>query len=157
MPEDMQRSIQSTWQKIQQEIPGTEFNYDFWTICQPRRSTYPACRAVIACRMQLPELEQKMLLAIQQAYYLQAKNPSDDDVLIRLAEGLGLNVPQFANDLNSSECHALFDYELGKSRAMYVSSFPSLILTDGTKEQPIQIDYTNKNYILQQIKYKLNT
>ena len=62
MPKDMQQSIRSTWQRIQQEVPGTEFNFDFWEKCQPRRSTYPACRAIIACRKQQPNLEEDMLL-----------------------------------------------------------------------------------------------
>ena len=64
MPAKMQVSIRSNWQRIQREIPGTEFNYDFWTICQPRRSTYPSCRAVIASKMQQPLLEKELILAI---------------------------------------------------------------------------------------------
>ncbi len=72
MPQEMQ-----TWLKIQQTIPGAGFNLDFWTTCQPRRSTYPACRAVIATRHQQPALEAAMILAVQEAYYLNASNPSD--------------------------------------------------------------------------------
>ena len=97
MPLAMQTAISNTWRNIQQEIPGTEFNYNFWSECRPRRSTYPACRAIIACRMQNPELELEMLLAIQQAYYLHAKNPSDKDVLTQLASDIGLNVEVFEN------------------------------------------------------------
>ena len=73
MAEEMQHQLQDTWHRIQQRIPNTEFNYDFWTRCQPRRSTYPACRAVIAARRIDVELEKSMVLAIQRAYYLQAK------------------------------------------------------------------------------------
>ena len=47
MPKSMQLDIASYWGKIQQHISGTEFNFDFWEKCKPRRSTYPACRAVL--------------------------------------------------------------------------------------------------------------
>ena len=52
MPPSMQAHLQQTWRRIQQDIPGTQFNFDFWTRCSPSRSTYPACRAIIATRMQ---------------------------------------------------------------------------------------------------------
>jgi putative protein-disulfide isomerase len=55
----------------------------------PRRSTYAACRAVIAARRQNPGYEEKMILAIQQAYYLEARNPADSHTLIELASEIG--------------------------------------------------------------------
>ncbi|VAW69631.1 Thioredoxin [hydrothermal vent metagenome] len=94
MPEKMQTQIKSNWQAIQQTIPGTEFNYDFWDSCMPRRSTYPACRAVLASKQLMPDKHSEMNSAIQQAYYLQARNPSDYNVLYSLAEDIGHNRAQ---------------------------------------------------------------
>ena len=37
MPEGMQLYLRSTWKKIQQQIPGTRFNFEFWDRCSPRR------------------------------------------------------------------------------------------------------------------------
>ena len=51
MAKDMQEAIQGHWHKIHQQL-GTEFNFDFWTNNQAKRSTYPACRAVIAAKAQ---------------------------------------------------------------------------------------------------------
>ena len=45
----------SNWKRIQEVIPGTKFNYDFWTLCEPKRSTYPSCRAVICAKNQNPD------------------------------------------------------------------------------------------------------
>ncbi|TEU21809.1 MAG: DsbA family protein, partial [Gammaproteobacteria bacterium] len=56
MNNEMRKYIQKNWQKIEMTIPGTKFNYDFWEKCTPKRSTYPACRAVIAVREQNPQL-----------------------------------------------------------------------------------------------------
>ncbi len=156
MPESMQQSIRSNWQRIQQQIPGTEFNYDFWTQCQPRRSTYPACRAVIAAGMQAAQAESKMLYAIQQAYYLHAKNPSDIDVLIQIARDIGLDGEAFAVDINSEACIAALQNDLQLSRDLYVSSFPSLLLLHDNVLSNIQIDYTSSENILNQIFQNLN-
>ena len=95
MTDEMREYIQTMWRKIERSIPGTKFNYDFWSNCSPRRSTYPACRAVIAMRKQNPLLEEQMINLIQQAYYIDAKNPSDDLTLIDLASKLDIDIEQF--------------------------------------------------------------
>ena len=46
--------VKGNWKRIQEMIPDTRFNYDFWTSCEPKRSTYPACRAVICCQTTTP-------------------------------------------------------------------------------------------------------
>ena len=85
MAPQMREYLQQTWRRIQQRIPGSQFNFDFWTSCEPRRSTWPACRAVIAAREQGAENDERMTRAIQEAYYLRARNPSDEAVLVTLA------------------------------------------------------------------------
>ncbi len=147
----MQELIQNTWKKIQQEIPGTEFNYDFWTSCQPRRSTYPACRAIIACKMQRPDLEKEMLLAIQQAYYLNARNPSDNDVLVQVAKTVGLDPEIFVRDINSEVCQKLFEDELRLVKELYVNSFPALVLSYEKNDSAITINYNDSGHMYQQI------
>ena len=75
-----------------------KFNYDFWKKCRPRRSTYPACRAVIAARKQKNKFDMEMTLSIQKAYYLHARNPSDYETLIELAEEIGADKNKFSKD-----------------------------------------------------------
>lgn len=151
MPESMQLTIQQAWKTIQSEIPGIMFNFDFWKNNQPRRATYPACRALIACRMQNPQLEQAMLLAIQQAYYLQAKNPSDDAVLLEISSKVGLDVGQFKENLNSAECQRLLQQQLDLAKRLEVSRFPSLVLIYNASNTLININYTNSEAIVSSI------
>ncbi|MCF6226272.1 MAG: DsbA family protein [Xanthomonadales bacterium] len=61
---DMQHSIAGHWRKIQTML-GTEFNFDFWDNCSPRRDTYKASRAVVVAAQQ--GLEEEMIKAIQHA------------------------------------------------------------------------------------------
>ena len=151
MPEEMQINIRDTWRSIQKEIPGTRFNLDFWTQCQPRRSTWPACRAIIACRMQAPEREADMLLGIQQAYYLQARNPSDLDVLCDIAAQTGLDVAVFRNNILSDACQRSLLDEMEFCRSINISSFPSLVLKQGRSYTLVNINYTSSDYMLTQV------
>ena len=151
MPEPMRQMLQQTWARIEQMIPAKKFNFDFWSQCEPRRSTYPACRAVIASKMQQSLIEKEMILAIQQAYYLDAKNPSNEDVLIQLAANIGLNADTFIRDFKSKTCHDRLERELLLTRKLYVSSFPALVLSNGTVDTVIHIDYSNSDHILKQI------
>jgi putative protein-disulfide isomerase len=160
MPQAMQVSIRDTWRRIQQEIPGIEFNYEFWTLCQPRRSTYPACRAVIASGMQdsgqqaeslKREKQEQMLRGIQEAYYLKAMNPSDDEVLIAIAQSIGLDADQFSVDLNSDECKRRFKQQRQQRREMGVRSFPNLVLSTGDRMLTVPIDYRDADSMVQAV------
>jgi putative protein-disulfide isomerase len=147
MPMDMQQHIVANWQRIQQVIPGTDFNYDFWTACKPRRSTYPACRAMLAAKQQDTVFEQIMLKAIQHAYYLQAKNPSDDATLIDLAVNIGLDKKQFNRDLNSQVTQDLLAKNIQHYHQLTqqsgASGFPSLVLQTPSEIIAVPRDYLN--------------
>jgi len=152
MPADMQAMLQGTWQRIAQSVPGTEFNHDFWTKNAPRRSTFPSCRAVIAARRQDESFEVPMIHAIQQAYYLKAKNPSDHDVLAEIAETVGCDKAIFSGALNSDSIFEEHDNERAFAARIGAQGFPSLFLA--TPEQlihPIGVDYNNAQRIIDQI------
>jgi len=152
MPAEMQANIKETWRHIQSQIPATDFNFDFWTLNQPRRSTYPSCRAVIAAGLQGGEkAAETMLLVIQQAYYLHAKNPSDKVVLIQLAAASGLDAGQFESDLASQQCEQLLQQNLQMAKQLGVNSFPTLVLSDNGSNALISIDYTNSESIVSNI------
>lgn len=142
MPEPMQRMLQQTWQRIEAHVPGVSFNHDFWRLNQPRRSTWPACRAVIAVRRQRPEQELAMIDAIQQAYYRQARNPSETQTLVSLAEQLGCDKTRFTDDLHSEALRQALDSERAMAMQLGVQGFPSLVLVDSSRRvHPIPVDY----------------
>ncbi len=148
MPEAMRASLQETWRCIERRIPGIRFNFDFWTLCTPRRSTYPACRAVIAARAQDPTLDEAMTQAIQRAYYREARNPSDRETLIALAGEIGANQVAFAAALDAPATQVEFGEDLALSQALGVTSFPSLVLDCDGSRWPIPLDYTDPEAML---------
>jgi putative protein-disulfide isomerase len=151
MPEAMQQGLQRTWMQIQQTIPGTEFNFDFWTMCAPRRSTYPSNRAVIAARMQGDSFDQVMTGRIQRAYYLEARNPSDNETLIELAADCGLDVERFSEDLTAAETQQKLLAEIAAARRLGLDSFPSLAVVDSGHLTHIGLNYTDVQAMLNQI------
>ncbi|WP_234495692.1 DsbA family protein [Vibrio maritimus] len=149
MPVSMRAQIAEYWRKIESYL-GTEFNHDFWKLNEPRRSTYPACRAVVAARAQGAELE--MYAAIQRAYYLEAKNPSDNPVLMQLAESIGLDKVKFEQDLTATETHKALLQEINFARSIGGNSFPSLFLVKGTSVIELPVDYQRPEVTLSQVR-----
>lgn len=155
MPESMQAMLQQTWRRIETMIPGKQFNFEFWSQCTPRRSTYPACRAVIAAREQGEQYDLIMTRAIQQAYYQQARNPSDHETLVKLAAEIGLDAERFASQLLDEKTHQQLLDEIDSARSIGIDSFPSLMLEQNGQRTPILANYTNMDLILNQINASL--
>jgi len=151
MPETMQQNIQNNWLRIEDSIAGVKFNFDFWENNIPRRSTYPACRAVIAARLQGEKYDVLMTKAIQRAYYQEARNPSDNITLIELAIELGLEKDKFEKDLNSTNVENELQQEISLARDLFVESYPNLVLVTEDNINSIKLDYINSNSMLRTI------
>ncbi len=151
MSDEMQHKLQQTWRRIEETVPGTTFNFNFWEDCQPRRSTYPACRAVLAAKILENDKEQAMISAIQHAYYLQAKNPSDVEVLAECAQDIGLEKESFTKQLQSKQVDLQLADNIASYRKHSSAGFPSLVLKTETAHHPIRIDYNDASIILSQL------
>jgi putative protein-disulfide isomerase len=151
MPASMQSYIQETWRRIQRVVPGTVFNYAFWTDCAPRRSTYPACRAVLAAKRFDPGREKTMIDRIQSAYYREARNPADVDTLCVLADEIGIDPLAFRERITSKECQAMLERDLVKTRSLRVTGFPSLVLEAAHTRAALPIDYNDPQATLSAI------
>jgi putative protein-disulfide isomerase len=151
MPEETRQMVQQAWHRIEQKCPEIKFNFDFWHKTTPIRSTYPACRALLAAKQQDLKFEALMLEAIQTAYYQQSQNPSLDETLLACAQQIGLQLAQFEQDYASTFIEQQLQSELQLTQQLKVSSFPSLRLALGSSVWPIAIDYHHEQMILEQI------
>ncbi len=149
MPPELREQLENTWRRIEQRVPGIRFNFDFWRRAAPRRSTYPACRAVLAARLQTAAVEEAMTAAIQRAYYREARNPSDAATLVALADELGLDAARFADDLDSEPVRTALQAEIDAARALGASSFPSLVLQLDGSRWPLPLDYLDAGAMLE--------
>ena len=158
MPLAQQQMIQAHWRTIKQKL-GTEFNFDFWLNNTPRRSTYNACRAVLAAKKQGMELP--MIDAIQRGYYLQAQNPSDISALCSMAENLteqhtAFNVDLFKKDITSGEVEDELVAQIALARKLTQQGFPSLVLAHQERYTNIAINYLDAQQSFQEINAILN-
>lgn len=152
MPPSLINTIQSAWKQIETTVPHVQFNYDFWQKNQPRRSTYPSCRAVLAAKKQSPAFENKMIQQIQWAYYKNAENPSLDEILLLCAQRIGLDSVVFKFDYSSQAIEIELQNDIKFCRSIGVSSFPSLRLEIDRQIIPIAIDYNDAQNTLNQIR-----
>ena len=151
MPESMQQRIQQTWKQIEKKVPGTCFNYGFWNKCRPMRSTWPACRAVLAAEHLAPGTAEAMNNQIQKAYYQQAKNPSLHRTLVDCALDIGLPSAEFEKLLSSKIIEQALQQQLKITQDFSVNSFPGLKLKVEQSIWPIAIDYTDEQIMLEEI------
>jgi putative protein-disulfide isomerase len=149
MDAEMRTYLQQAWRKIT-DITGVEFNHDFWRLNTPKRSTYPACKAVLVARQS--GLEQQMFMAIQQLYYQQAGNPSEYENLYRLAEEQGLERQQFIEQIHSEEIAALLQQEIMLAEQLGARGFPSLVLLKDKTAHFIEHSYTDVEENLNKIR-----
>ena len=148
MSAGLRQRIPGHWRTIR-EMLGAEFNFDFWTKFEPRRSTYPACRAVIAAANQ--DREAEMILAIQEAYYLRAMNPSDTNTLELLGDELKLEPDRFRSDLHSHETRSQLQRQVAFTRSSPISGFPSLALGNGEQLTAVRLDYKDHEETLKHL------
>ena len=138
-----------------QQMLGTEFNFDYWRVCTPRRSTYPACRAVIAAERQ--GRGKDMIHAIQQAYYVRALNPSDTETHVQLAHELGLDIKQFGQDIVSAAVNQELLKQIDFGQSLGAMGFPSLILEHQGEHHFISHDYKDPEITLGRIDVHLSS
>lgn len=151
MPQDLQERIRQTWRRIERTVPGIRFNDDFWMLNTPIRSTYPACRAVLAAARQGADYEDAMILAIQTAYYRQAKNPALFSVLQECAAAISLDPDRFVQDMASESLNKKLQDQIGQARRWGVTTYPSLRLQHGKRIVPIAVNYLDYQAMLDDI------
>lgn len=115
--------VQGAWDAVE-AATGARFERDLWLRHEPARSTWPACRAVLAAES-LEGRGQEMFHRLQQAFYLEARNPTDPAEVLDLAEELGLDL---GPHLDSEPMREALAGDMAQARAWGVRGFPSLVL-----------------------------
>ncbi len=152
MDENLKQTISSYWYEIQNKTQVT-FNHDYWKLNTPYRSTYPACRAVIAAESLKTDSAHKMIKEIQSAYYMEAKNPSLKETLVSCASSIGLDEKKFLKVFESEETEKRLQEHFNKRRALEVRAFPTLFyIDDKNNAYPLTRGYTTVTKLEQQLK-----
>ncbi|MFC6671769.1 DsbA family protein [Marinobacterium aestuariivivens] len=154
MPAPLQQQIQATWRHIEART-GTPFNHDFWRLNQPRRATWSACRAVISAGRIETGADERMVAAIQRAYYLEARNPSDADVLVALAQETGLDPERFRGMLQDPDTERQLQRHLALKDKLGVQGFPALLLQHGDDLLALSAGYDTASGLIPRIRKRI--
>lgn len=134
MSEETKRYVQSAWRDVEARTVA-RFEWSYWEKCRPRRSTWPACRSVLAAEAARDGLGEAMFSAIQHAYYAQARDPSDREVLADLGAELGLERSAFLRSIDEPAMHAALAAELALRDRLGATGYPSVgVERDGELE-----------------------
>jgi len=145
------QQIETIWRHIEART-GVRFNYDFWQHNIPRRSTYPACKAVLAAEAALPGSFSEMIGAIQQAYYAQARNPSERATLTAIASEIGIDAGRFDALMNAEpQTEALYRHLRFRDQ-LRVEGYPSLVWWRQGEAIPVTYGYCDLETTLAQLR-----
>jgi len=92
-----------------------------------------------------------MTLAIQEAYYLQARNPSNYETLIELAGEIGADKNKFSKDITSPAIDNILKEEIQKCKNLNLKSLPSILFVNEKERIRIEPDYHNAEVMLNKI------
>jgi hypothetical protein len=97
-------------------------------------STYPACIAFEAARLQGEELGIHYLRRLREGAAAERKAIQHFEVQVELATELGLDIERFTTDIQSGKANKLFHNDLEVCRDKGVRGFPTYLVSNGDNE-----------------------
>ena len=132
MPDELIALIRQAWQRIE-AATGQPFDHEFWDKHRPLATTVPACRAVVTARLLDPAREWSFMVAMFNAYFTRALDPSRRETQLSVAEEQGFDRAEFAAALDSDRVEVALRGDLKLTESMGIRGFPSLVLNLGGK------------------------
>src|SRR5689334_4613409 len=127
MSDELAGMIENAWERIA-EATGQPFNHELWQLHRPLATTLPACRAVIAARLLDADREWKFMVAMFEAYFMRALDPSRRETHLMIAQEQGFDPGVFQAVLDSPAVEDGLSKDLALTRRYGVSGFPTAVL-----------------------------
>jgi putative protein-disulfide isomerase len=132
MADDLIALVRQAWQRIE-TATGQPFDHEFWDKHRPLATTVPACRAVVTARLLDPKREWRFMVAMFNAYFTRALDPSRRETQLSVAEEQGFDRAEFGAALDSDRVEEALRGDLKLTESMGIRGFPSLVLNLGGK------------------------
>lgn len=97
----------------------------------PPRSSYPACIAVKAAASLGDRLGLRYLRRLREAAATERRNPEEREVLVSLAEDIGIDVDRFADSFDGGRAATAFAANRRRTRSRGVRGFPAFRVVGG--------------------------
>ncbi|MEQ8798624.1 MAG: DsbA family protein [Salinisphaeraceae bacterium] len=129
LPPGQRRWVLHHWAEVQAHT-GLPFDFD---AAMPEGFVYdtePACRAVVAMRRLAPDMALAYFDRLQGAFYRQARDLTDDAVLVELAGDLAPDAAAFTACLNDPDTREATQGDFHRRHQFGVRGMPAVILSD---------------------------
>jgi len=119
----------------------TELHGDLWDAVRPRSSLPAHLVLKAASQVSGTSAEQSLALALRRAFFCEARDISDMDVLLSVADSSGINPDELREAVRSGEALAGLSADMRDAEALGVRGSPTWVLNDGR-----QLLYGNVGY-----------
>ena len=140
MDDAQKTEIAEHWNHVN-ERTGQPFDMSFFDRNEFVYDTEPACHAVCVVRVLKPGLTLLYLSALQEAFYTENRDITDEAVLCEIAEGLRIDGARFLSLFKDvmSVYETAGDFHM--ARQMQVTGYPSIVLNKGDQYAMLTAGY----------------
>ena len=124
-------SIRHHWQQVE-AATGQPFDYAWFDREGFVYDTEPACRAAVAARSLAPNKTLDYLRAVQRAFYAEARDVTQEEVLADVAVAVGLRRDYFITVYRAPEVAQATRADFTLAAALGIAGFPTVLLQEGT-------------------------
>ncbi len=128
------------WHAVR-ERTGQPFNFEFHMGPRFTYDTEPAARAVLVMRQLAHQKEWGFLRNIQEAFYVKNADVTKLDILMEVAEKLGLDGVQFRQTFQDPQTKQMLWEEFDQARQLGVNGFPTLLSRQGDSVDTLMYGY----------------
>jgi putative protein-disulfide isomerase len=136
----MKDTLRGHWEHVR-EASGQPFSQALFERDDFVYDTEPACRAVVVARSQAAELALGLMRAIQDAFYRDARDVTQGEVLADIAAAIGLQRDLFIAAWNSKQAQDAARADFAHTRGLGVKGFPTLALVENGRPYLIASGY----------------
>ena len=131
MNEKLRKYVLGQWQKVHTRT-SQPFEFTFKMQKDFVYNTMSACLAIKAFVQQQPTSELNYFSSIQEAFYTNNMDVTNEKILIKLAKDYKIETDLFIEDLNSESIRTLLQEDFDYCKQLNVNGYPTLIgIKDG--------------------------
>ena len=150
MDNELRNYVLEQWRKVH-ETTAQAFNFRFAMPVGFIYNTRLVCLAIKAFKKQIPEEELKYLHALQQAYYTENKDLTNQDELINTASRFSVDINLFISDLTSKNIAEELEEDYSYCQQLNVQSYPTLMYEKFDSYAILSSGYTAYDELLAKI------
>lgn len=144
------QQIQQHWRHVQ-EATGLPFDFENGMAEGFVYNTEPACRAVVTVQNLVPEYALPMLAAIQQAFYADAKDVTNVNVLADIASDFGIAHPLFLLTYEDDDTVAATQAQFDRAQEYAVAGYPTLLIKRQQRWRSLGMGYEPLSAVAEKI------